>query len=239
MLEVEDLSIWYGRVQAVRGVSFRVAKGECVALIGNNGAGKTSILRCISGLVKPKAGSVRLDGQSLVGKLSSDIVRNGVAHIPEEGALFSEMTVSENLSLGALVCKDRGARTANLERVYQYFPILLERRGQLAGSLSGGERQMLAIARGLMSNPKLVMMDEPSLGLAPMMVERVKEVITRLSRDGITILLSEQHAYHALDVAQRAYVVETGSIQLCGTAQELLNSRELHASFVGISGSAS
>ena len=227
ILEIKDLSVAYGGIQAVRGISFEVNEGEIVTLIGANGAGKSSTLRSIVGLVKPAGGSVLFQGKELRGLATENIVKNGITLVPEGRRVFVNLTVFENLRMGAYMRKDN--LDADLDWVYSLFPRLKERSWQSAGTLSGGEQQMLAIARALMSKPKLIMMDEPSLGLAPLVVQGVFDIISEINRQGVTILLVEQNANMALKAADRGYVMETGRITINGTAKELSERTEATA----------
>ena len=234
ILELRDVDVFYGRVQALRGVSLNVRKGEVVALIGSNGAGKTTTLRLISGLNRAARGQVLLDGVP-IGHLGAErIARLGVGHAPEGRRLFPRMTVSENLDMGAYARRDRAGLKDDYERVYTLFPRLRERRTQLAGSLSGGEQQMVAIGRALMGSPLLLMLDEPSLGLSPILVETIFEVIREINQKGTTILLIEQNALLALKTAARGYVLETGSLALSGSSDELLNSADVQRAYLGM-----
>jgi branched-chain amino acid transport system ATP-binding protein len=232
MLEVRDLHVAYGDIPALKGVSLAVAKGEIVALLGNNGAGKTTTLKAISGLLVPAAGEVTLDGESVGGMPPHLIVRKGIAHVPEGRRVFNRLTVSENLAMGAYARSDAGIAT-DLERVYRLFPRLKERQAQIAGTLSGGEQQMLAIGRALMENPRLLLLDEPSMGLAPVLVEQIFETIQDINRQGTTILLVEQNASLALAVAGRAYVLETGAVVLSGAATELAQNQDVRRAYLG------
>ena len=235
MLELAGVSVHYGRVQALTDVSIEVEPGELVTLVGANGAGKTTALKTISGLLRPSAGHIRFDGPRIDGVASHRIVSLGVAHIPEGRQLFPEMTVMEHLELGALRAQD-AQRTLRerLPWVFGLFPILEERQRQLAGTLSGGEQQMLAIGRGLMSGPKLLMLDEPSLGLAPLVVDTLGEVIRSLHRDGLTILLVEQNVHLALELADRGYVLETGRVIIAARAQDLLENALVKQAYLGL-----
>ena len=233
MLEIEDLHVAYGSIQALRGISLRVDAGELVTLIGSNGAGKSTTLLTISGVLRPRQGRIRFEGRDLVGVAPHEIVRLGISHCPEGRLIFGRLTVLENLVLGAYHRRDRRGIQADIERVYALFPRLAERRHQMAGTLSGGEQQMLAIGRALMSRPRMLLLDEPSLGLAPLLVERIFAVIQELQQQGVTILLVEQNAYQALRVASRAYVLETGQIRLAGPAAELANDPRMRAAYLG------
>jgi len=231
ILEIKDLSVAYGGIQAVRGISFDVNEGEVVTLIGANGAGKSSTLRSIVGLVRPAGGNILFQGKELSGMGTESIVSNGITLVPEGRRVFVNLTVYENLKMGAYMRKDNLDK--DLEWVYGLFPRLKERSWQSAGTLSGGEQQMLAIARALMSRPKLIMMDEPSLGLAPIIVQGVFDIISEINRQGVTILLVEQNANMALKAADRAYVMETGRITMSGTGQELSENEEIRAAYLG------
>ncbi|MCR4908847.1 MAG: ABC transporter ATP-binding protein [Lachnospiraceae bacterium] len=231
VLQIKDLFVSYGGIEAVRGISFDVKAGEIVTLIGANGAGKSSTLRSISGLVKPKSGSVIFEGQDITGKDPTLIVSSGLAMVPEGRRIFPNLTVLENLRIGAYLRKDD--LSADLERVYGYFPRLRERSWQEGGTLSGGEQQMLAVGRALMGKPKLLMMDEPSLGLAPIVVQGIFEIIRQIHEAGTTVLLIEQNANMALHVADRAYVIENGRIAMEGTGKELLEDEKVRAAYLG------
>ena len=233
ILELERVDVFYGRIQALRGISLHVDEGEIVTLIGANGAGKTTTLRAISGLTPASAGHIRLRGQDITHLLAEDIVTKGVGHAPEGRRIFARMSVRENLELGAYIRRDGAART-DMERVYTLFPRLRERQRQLAGTLSGGEQQMLCIGRALMSRPKLLLLDEPSLGLAPLMVDTIFRVIKDINSEGTTILLVEQNALKALGVAARGYVLETGRIVKEGTAKSLMESPDVQRAYLGI-----
>ncbi|MGN1334943.1 MAG: ABC transporter ATP-binding protein, partial [Limosilactobacillus mucosae] len=214
MLQVKDLSISYGAIQAVRHVDFEVKKGEIVTLIGANGAGKSTILKTISGIVKPQSGSIEYQNESLVGKKAPQIVAAGVSQVPEGRHVFPAMTVMENLQLGSYLQKDRSQIEARLQEIYQMFPILKERQHQDAATLSGGEQQMLVMARAMMANPDLLLLDEPSMGLAPIYIQKVFDIIQKINAQGTTILLIEQNAHQALSIADRGYVIASGEIQL-------------------------
>ena len=222
MLKVENLEVAYGMIKAIKGVSFEVNEGEVIALIGANGAGKTTILHTVTGLLSPQAGSIVFEGVELTKIPAHKIVGMGMAHVPEGRRVFQELTVLENLKLGAFILNDKKRIESNLEYVYTHFPRLKERRGQVAGTLSGGEQQMLAMGRALMSNPKIILMDEPSMGLSPILVSEIFNIIKEVSADGTTVLLVEQNAKKALSIANRAYVLETGKIVLGGTTQKSL-----------------
>jgi branched-chain amino acid transport system ATP-binding protein len=233
LLSVRDLVVHYGVIRALSGISLQVPKGKIVALIGANGAGKSTTLRAISGLVRPTKGAVEFQGKSLVGVPSNQIVALGVAHAPEGRGIFLNLTVKENLELGAYLRRDRDGVDADRERAYALFPILKERGGQVSGTLSGGEQQMLAVGRALMSRPTLLLLDEPSLGLAPQFVDRIFQVIQEINEAGVSLLLVEQNANMALQVAHHAYVLETGSIVMQGSGRELLESPEVRKAYLG------
>ena len=234
MLEAEKIDVFYGDVQALWGVSFSVVAGEIVTLVGSNGAGKTTMLRAISGLLKPTSGVIRFMGQEIQSLPPHQIVERGIAHIPEGRKLWPWMTVVENLELGAYTKEARRQKKESIAWAFALFPRLRERRNQLAGTLSGGEQQMLAIARGLMSRPKLLMFDEPSLGLAPLLVAEVFRVICEINTQGVTVLLIEQNLHHALRIADRAYVLETGRVVLQGRGQELLENDYVKTAYLGL-----
>ena len=232
MLKAEDLNVYYGPIHAVKGVSFEVKEGEIVTLIGANGAGKSTTLKTVSGLMRSRGGHIEFMDKSIASTPAHKIVELGLAHVPEGRRIFTRMTVEENLDMGAFIKKNANVEQ-DKERVFEQFPRLKERRRQIAGTLSGGEQQMLAMARALMSRPKLLMLDEPSMGLAPILVEQVFDIITALHKAGTTILLVEQNAEMALAVADRAYVMETGRITLSGTGQELAASEEVQKAYLG------
>jgi len=235
MLEIEGIDAYYGRVRALANVSLSVDTGEVVALIGSNGAGKTTTLRTISGLLHPTAGSIRFDGEDITNVQAARRVEMGICHVPEGRRLFSRMSVDDNLTLGSYTRRDGSARVQqDRQRVFELFPRLRERQSQIAGTLSGGEQQMLAIGRALMTQPKVLMMDEPSLGLAPILVETIFQIIAEINAQGIPILLVEQNAHKALEVAHRAYVLETGTIVQTGAGQELLQSEEVARAYLGM-----
>jgi branched-chain amino acid transport system ATP-binding protein len=238
MLDLADVQVRYGNILALQGVSLTVAKGELVALIGSNGAGKTTVLRAISGLLRVSAGSITFEGDDITRAPTDRIVGLGISHCPEGRRIFGGLSVSENLRLGAVAQSDRGAAAADLEMVFTLFPLLKERLHQAGGTLSGGEQQMLAIGRALMSRPRLLLLDEPSLGLAPLMVERIFATIAELKGQGRTILLVEQNVHHALDIADRAYVLETGRITLDGLADVLRRNPKVEQSYLGVGGVA-
>ncbi len=231
-LRVEDLVVSYGAVEALKGVSLEVPEGQIVAVLGANGAGKSTLLRTVSGLVRAKAGKILYDGQDLQGLPPHQIARLGIVHIPEGRRVFATLTVEENLNLGAYGCPKEEAQRAK-DRVLGLFPVLRERRRQLAGTLSGGEQQMLAIGRGLMRSPKLMLLDEPSLGLAPLLVEQVFATIVRINKDGVPILLVEQNARKALEIANYAYILEVGKLTLSGLAAELAQDERVREAYLG------
>jgi branched-chain amino acid transport system ATP-binding protein len=233
ILAVQDLHVHYGVIEALRGVSLEVPPGEVVALIGANGAGKTTTLRAISRLLRPSQGSVRFRGEEITRLAPHEVVARGLAHAPEGRGIFLNLTVRENLDLGAFLRSDREEIAADREKAYALFPILREREGQVGGTLSGGEQQMLAVARALMSRPRLLLLDEPSLGLAPQVVERIFQVLAEISRSGVALLLVEQNAHKALQIANRAYVLETGQVAMAGTGKELLASPEVRRAYLG------
>ena len=232
MLSVYNINVWYGAIHAIKNVSFEVNDGETVALIGANGAGKSTTLKTLSGLLRSRSGSIKFMGEDLMHMPAEKIVQNGLVHVPEGRRIFQQMTVEENLDMGAYT-QPKESIAENLERVYAQFPRLKERRRQVAGTLSGGEQQMLAMGRGLMANPKLLMLDEPSMGLAPILVEQIFEIIESLHKAGTTILLVEQNAQMALSVATRGYVLETGRVTLTGTGQELLRNDDVRKAYLG------
>ena len=232
MLKVNDINVYYGAIHAIKGVSFEVNDGEVVTLIGANGAGKSTILNTVCGLLHSRTGSIEFLDKNLASVPAHKIVELGMAHVPEGRRVFLQMTVEEKLEMGAYT-QPRSGIPANLERVYEQFPRLKERRRQIAGTLSGGEQQMLAMGRGLMSNPKLLMLDEPSMGLAPILVEQIFDIIKRLHQAGTTILLVEQNARMALSVADRGYVLETGKIVATGTGDELLHDEAVKRAYLG------
>jgi branched-chain amino acid transport system ATP-binding protein len=232
VLKVESLDVAYGEIQALRGVALEVGRGEIVTILGNNGAGKTTTLKTISGLLHPTAGTITLEDEPLVGVPAHAIVARGVAHVPEGRRIFNRLTVRENLTMGAYLRGDAGI-AADLDRVFALFPRLGERLTQVAGTLSGGEQQMLAIGRALMANPRLLLLDEPSMGLAPVLVEQIFDTISDINRQGMTILLVEQNAAMALSIAHRGYVLETGSIALEGTAAQLSDNADVRRAYLG------
>ena len=231
MLKVKDLHVKYGMIEAVRGVDFELNDGEIISLIGANGAGKTTIMHAISGLISSKTGEIVLEGKDISIDKAEDIVKKGLIQVPEGRRIFQQQTVLENLKLGAYLRKDK--LDTDLQEIYSLFPILKERSGQLAGTLSGGEQQMLAIARAMMSKPKLLLLDEPSMGLAPLLVKEIFRIIKEINKRGTTILLVEQNAKMALSIADRAYVLETGKIVLSGTGEELLKSEDIKKAYLG------
>ena len=232
MLRLDGLQVYYGEIHALKGVSLEVQRGEIVALLGNNGAGKTTTLKTISGLLAPRQGSIHLEDRPLVGTAAHDIVGLGIGHVPEGRRIFNRLTVRENLMMGAFRRSDGGI-DADLQRAFALFPRLHERITQVAGTLSGGEQQMLAIARAMMARPRLLLLDEPSMGLAPVLVEQIFETIGEVNRQGMTILLVEQNASMALSIAHRGYVLETGSIVLTGTAAALSENAEVRRAYLG------
>lgn len=233
MLEVRDLEVYYGVIQAIKGVSFHVDQGEVIALIGANGAGKTTILHTVTGLLSPKKGSIMFEGNDITKVPAHKIVSMGMAHVPEGRRVFSELSVYENLKMGAYTRKDRNEIEESLKNVYERFPRLEERKNQMAGTLSGGEQQMLAMGRALMSKPKIILMDEPSMGLSPILVNEIFDIIQAVSKSGTTVLLVEQNAKKALSIADRAYVLETGNIVLEGKAKDLLEDDSIKKAYLG------
>jgi len=233
MLKVEGIDVFYGNIQALKNVSLTVEEREIVTLIGANGAGKTTLLKTISGLLRPTTGTIKYLGESIRGKSVQSIVKAGISHVPEGRRVFANMTVEENLYLGAYLRKDKKEIKEDLDKVFTLFPILHERRNQLSGTLSGGEQQMLAIGRALMAKPKLLLLDEPSMGLAPLLVKQIFNIIQEINNDGTTILLVEQNAHMALSIANRAYVIETGSVVLSGDAKEMQNSEKVKDAYLG------
>ena len=233
MLEIKDLEVCYGVIRAIKGVSFEVNQGEVIALIGANGAGKTTILHTITGLIPAKSGSILFEGKELTKTPAHKIVSMGMAHVPEGRRVFSQLSVLENLKLGAYTRKDKAEITKSLEMVYERFPRLEERKNQVAGTLSGGEQQMLAMGRALMSNPRIILMDEPSMGLSPLLVSEIFDIIKVISEGGTTVLLVEQNAKKALSIADRAYVLETGNITLSGKASDLINDDSVKKAYLG------
>ncbi|NME33921.1 ABC transporter ATP-binding protein [Lactobacillus sp. MRS-253-APC-2B] len=233
MLQVKDLSISYGAIQAVRHVDFEVKKGEIVTLIGANGAGKSTILKTISGIVKPQSGSIEYQNESLIGKKAPQIVAAGISQVPEGRHVFPAMTVMENLQLGSYLQKNRDQIDQHLQEIFEMFPILKERQHQDAATLSGGEQQMLVMARAMMANPELLLLDEPSMGLAPIYIQKVFDIIQKINAQGTTILLIEQNAHQALSIADRGYVIASGEIQLSGSGQTLLNDPKVKRAYLG------
>lgn len=233
MLEVSNLKVNYGMIQAIKGISFKVEEGEIIALIGANGAGKTTTLHTVSSLLKAREGSILFNGKELTKTQPHKIVEMGMAHVPEGRRIFQQLTVYENLILGAYTRSDKKEIAENLEMIYKRFPRLEERKKQIAGTLSGGEQQMLAMGRALMSNPKIVLMDEPSMGLSPLLVSEIFDIIQSINKSGTTVLLVEQNAKKALSIANRAYVLETGKIVLEGDAKELMNNDQIKKAYLG------
>lgn len=233
MLEIEDLEVYYGAINAIKGISFTVEQGEVIALIGANGAGKTTILHTITGLVAAKHGSIRFNGRELTKTPAHKIVGMGMAHVPEGRRVFAQLSVYENLMLGAYTRKDKAEINESLERIYERFPRLKERLSQSAGTLSGGEQQMLAMGRALMSKPSIILMDEPSMGLSPLYVSEIFDIIQEINKSGTTVLLVEQNAKKALSIANRAYVLETGNIALSGNAHELMDNEQVKKAYLG------
>ncbi len=233
MLEIKDLEVYYGMIQAIKGISFEVNQGEVIALIGANGAGKTTTLHTITGLLSPKKGSVLFEGQDITKVPAHKIVSMGMAHVPEGRRVFSQLSVYENLKLGAYTRKDKSNIDKELQSIYERFPRLAERKNQLAGTLSGGEQQMLAMGRALMSKPSIVLMDEPSMGLSPILVNEIFDIIESISKSGTTVLLVEQNAKKALSIADRAYVLETGKVVLEGDAKDLLENDSIKKAYLG------
>ena len=232
ILKVDDINVYYGSIHAIKGISFEVNEGEIVTLIGANGAGKSTTLKTVSGLLRSRTGSIEFNGENISHVPAHKLVYKGLAQVPEGRRIFLQMSVEENLEMGAFTQKNAGI-DADLESVYEQFPRLRERKKQIAGTLSGGEQQMLAMGRALMSHPKLLMLDEPSMGLAPILVEQIFDIIRQLHKNGTTILLVEQNAQMALSVADRAYVLETGKITLSGTGKELAESDEVRKAYLG------
>lgn len=233
MLEIENLEVYYGAINAIKGISFTVEQGEIIALIGANGAGKTTILHTVTGLVAAKHGSIRFNGKELTKTPAHKIVAMGMAHVPEGRRVFAQLSVYENLMLGAYTRKDKAEINDSIERVYERFPRLKERRSQSAGTLSGGEQQMLAMGRALMSKPSIILMDEPSMGLSPLYVSEIFDIIHEINKSGTTVLLVEQNAKKALSIANRAYVLETGNIALSGDAHELMDNEQVKKAYLG------
>ena len=233
MLEVKDLHVSYGMIEALKGISFEVNEGEVIALIGANGAGKTTTLHTLTGILPAKAGSVKFGGAELTKTPAHKIVKLGIAHVPEGRRIFQQLTVLDNLKLGAFIRKDKDGIAEDLEKIYKRFPRLQERKPQIAGALSGGEQQMLAMGRALMSRPKMIVMDEPSMGLSPILVSEIFDIIESIRNDGMTVLLVEQNAKKALAIADRAYVLETGRITLSGNASDLINDEQVKKAYLG------
>ncbi|WP_346355122.1 ABC transporter ATP-binding protein [Azotosporobacter soli] len=233
MLTVDNINVYYGAIHALKGISLQVDEGQIVTLIGANGAGKSTILRTVSGLLKPKTGDVVFEGKSIAGIQAQDIVKKGISQVPEGRRVFANMTVLENLELGAYIRSDSKGIAADLDKIFERFPRLAERRAQMAGTLSGGEQQMLAMGRALMSRPRLLLLDEPSMGLAPLLVKEIFAIIQEINAGGTTILLVEQNAHMALSIAHQAYVLETGRISLSGDAKELAASEEIRKAYLG------
>jgi len=233
MLKIDNINVYYGAIHALKGISVEVNVGEIVTLIGANGAGKSTILRTISGLLKPKTGTISFEGQSIAGMAAQEIVKLSISQVPEGRRVFSNMTVLENLELGAYIRKDNKEIKEDIEKIFDRFPQLTKRRSQLAGTMSGGEQQMLAIGRALMSRPRLLLLDEPSMGLAPLLVREIFSIIKEINATGTTVLLVEQNAHMALSIAHRAYVLETGRITLAGDAKELAASEEVRKAYLG------
>lgn len=233
MLKIEDLSVYYGMIHAIKGVSFEVNKGEIIALIGANGAGKTTILHTITGLIPAKSGKIELEGKNLLKTPAHKIVSMGMAHVPEGRRIFQQLSVLENLKLGAYTRSDKNEIEESLENVYKRFKRLEERKNQIAGTLSGGEQQMLAMGRALMSKPEIILLDEPSMGLSPLYVSEIFDIIEEINASGTTVLLVEQNAKKALAIADRAYVLETGKIALSGDADKLMNDESVKKAYLG------
>ena len=233
LLEVKDLEVHYGEIKAIKGISFEVNQGEVIALIGANGAGKTTTLHTVTGLIQPSHGQIIFDGKDITKIPAHKIVGMGMAHVPEGRRIFQQLTVLENLKLGAYTRKDKSLISATLKMVYERFPRLEERKNQVAGTLSGGEQQMLAMGRALMSNPRIILMDEPSMGLSPLLVSEIFDIIKVISEGGTTVLLVEQNAQKALSIADRAYVLETGNISLSGKASDLINDESVRKAYLG------
>ncbi len=234
MLKVSEIDVYYGDLQALREVSIKVEAGEIVSVIGSNGAGKSSLLKTISGILRPRRGSITLDGKDISQASSSRIVEQGISHVPEGRQIFPTMTVLENLEMGAQFPRTRTVMAETMQQVFGYFPRLKERLNQKAGTLSGGEQQMLAMGRGLMSRPALMMLDEPSLGLAPVLVSTIFEIIEQINRQGTSILLIEQNVFHSLKISTRGYVLENGRVALGGTGQELLENPHIRKTYLGL-----
>lgn len=233
MLEVKDLEVYYGAIHAVKGISLRVEDGQIVTLIGSNGAGKSTTLHTISGLIKPRSGNILFDGTDITGTPAHKIVASGLVQVPEGRHVFANMSVMENLDMGAYLRKDKDGIEKDKKKVFELFPRLFERKNQLSGTLSGGEQQMLAMGRALMSKPRIILMDEPSMGLSPIFVNEIFDIIKEVSESGTTVLLVEQNAKKALSIADRAYVLETGSITLEGKADDLLHDESVQKAYLG------
>ena len=232
LLQLKDINSFYGGIQALKNINIEVNEGEIVTLIGSNGAGKSTTLKTICGQVKPKSGTLIFNGEEIVKLQSHEIALKGIAHVPEGRRIFSKLSVKENLEMGAFSVKDKKLIAARMEMVFDYFPRLKERLNQKGGTMSGGEQQMLAIGRGLMMGPSLLMLDEPSMGLAPIIVEQIFEIIEQLNKQGMTILLVEQNAYQALQIAHRGYVIQTGEIQMVGEGKTLMNNEEIKKAYL-------
>lgn len=233
MLAVTNLTVSYGAIRALKGVSFTVERGEIVSLIGSNGAGKTTTLHAVSNLIKKQGGSVVFDGEDITSLAPDHIVRRGLIHVPEGRRIFANLTVRENLEMGAFVRRDKAGIRSDMELVYELFPRLKERVRQVAGTLSGGEQQMLAMGRAIMSRPKLLLLDEPSMGLAPILVDEIFDIIRRINREGVTILLVEQNAYKAMTIASRVSILETGTVSMSGSAAELIHDPAVKSAYLG------
>lgn len=233
MLDIKDIDVYYGAIHAIKGISLHVNEGEIVTLIGANGAGKSTTLRTISGLLAPKNGDIEFAGESIAGRKAHEIVKLGISQVPEGRRIFTEMTVLENLELGAFIRKDKDGIAADMKHVFELFPRLEERKSQEAGTLSGGEQQMLAMGRALMAKPRLLLLDEPSMGLAPLLIKEIFSIIENINKEGTTVLLVEQNANMALSIANRAYVLETGRITLSGDAKELAASEDVRKAYLG------
>ena len=233
MLSVKDLNVYYGVIQALKGISFYLNQGEVIALIGANGAGKSTTLKTISGIMRPREGSITFNGEEITSKPTQDIVKLGIVHVPEGRKIFARMTVMENLLMGAFTVNDKVQINRDIQEMFERFPRLAERKNQLGGTLSGGEQQMLTIARGLMSRPKLLLLDEPSMGLAPLLVDQIFEIIQTINEQGTSILLVEQNAQMALAVSNRAYVIETGTITIDGDGDDLLKNDKVVRAYLG------
>lgn len=233
MLKIDNINVYYGAIHAIKGISLEVGEGEIVTLIGANGAGKSTTLRTISGLLKPKSGTITFEGKEIAGLAAQDIVKAGISQVPEGRRIFANMTVMENLDLGAFIRKDKEGVQKDLKNVFERFPRLEERKNQEAGTLSGGEQQMLAMGRALMSRPRLLLLDEPSMGLAPLLIREIFSIIADINKTGTTVLLVEQNANMALSIASRAYVLETGRITLSGDAKKLAASEDVRKAYLG------